>query len=77
MAILKFEPPKERAFLRVKIARNVQERVERYPRILRRPRTRRSSRARTRLRDGQGCRLSGAGEGGHHHSREGRTTAVC
>ena len=30
MAILKFEPPKERAFLRVKIARDVQERVERY-----------------------------------------------
>lgn len=29
MAILKFEPPKERAFLRVKIARDVQERVER------------------------------------------------
>ena len=30
MAILKFEPPKERASLRVKIAREVQERVERY-----------------------------------------------
>jgi hypothetical protein len=30
MAILKFEPPKERAFLRVKIARDVHERVERY-----------------------------------------------
>ena len=30
MAILKFEPPKERAFLRVKIARDVQQRVERY-----------------------------------------------
>ena len=30
MAILRFEPPKERAFLRVKIARDVQERVERY-----------------------------------------------
>lgn len=30
MAILKFEPPKERASLRVKIARNVQERLERY-----------------------------------------------
>ena len=29
MAILKFEPRKERAFLRVKIARDVQERVER------------------------------------------------
>ena len=30
MAILKFEPPKERAFLRVKIARDVHERAERY-----------------------------------------------
>ena len=30
MAILKFEPPKERAFLHVRIVRDVQERVERY-----------------------------------------------
>ena len=30
MALLKFEPPKERVHLRVKIARDVQERVERY-----------------------------------------------
>ena len=30
MALLKFEPPKELAPLRVKIARPVQERVERY-----------------------------------------------
>jgi len=30
MEVLKFEPPKERVFLRVKIARDVQERVERY-----------------------------------------------
>ena len=30
MALLKFEPPKELAHLRVKIARDVHERVERY-----------------------------------------------
>jgi len=30
MAILNFEPSKERTFLRVKIARDVQERLERY-----------------------------------------------
>jgi hypothetical protein len=30
MALLKFEPPKERAPLRLKIARSVHERVERY-----------------------------------------------
>jgi hypothetical protein len=30
MAILKFEPSNECTFLRVKIARDVQERVERY-----------------------------------------------
>ena len=30
MALLKFEPPKELAHLRVKIAREVSERVERY-----------------------------------------------
>jgi hypothetical protein len=30
MALLKFEPPKELVHLRVKIARDVHERVERY-----------------------------------------------
>ena len=30
MALLKFEPPKELVYLRVKIARDVHERVERY-----------------------------------------------
>ncbi len=30
MALLKFEPQKELAYLRVKIAREVHERVERY-----------------------------------------------
>ena len=30
MAILKFGPPKERAFLHVRFVRDVQERVERY-----------------------------------------------
>jgi hypothetical protein len=75
MAILKFEPPKERAFLRVEIACDVHERVERYRAFCGALElTDLVERALVYVMDKD---VSGAAEGGRHHSGEGRTTAVC
>ena len=75
MVLLKFEPPKELVHLRVKIARDVHERVERYREFCGALETRRSRRAGARLRDGQRRRFSSARKGGREHPGQERAPA--
>ena len=64
MAILKFEPAKECTFLRVKNARDVQDRVVRYRTFCRALEFADLVERALHLSDGQGREFSGAGEEG-------------